>query len=168
MKRKLLMLVGLLLLVTVTEASPKRDRDNLKGLRGVEVVVELSGNSGTLLQKDGVGESQLQLFVEIKLHQAGIRVLPQEEGVRTPARPYLHLNINSTKAQGNPPFASVAIALELQEQVHLERGNKSASAVTWSTGTVGTVPADDVRSIYDQAGDLVDELINDYLGANLK
>jgi len=166
MKTKILMLVGLSLLVTVTEAHTTGDRDNLKRLRGVEVVVEMSENSGTLLQKEGVGESQLQTFVEIKLRPAGIRVLTRKEGDKTPGRPYLYLNINSTKTQGNPPFASVAIALELQEQVHLERGNKSASAATWSTGTVGTVPADDVRSIYDRVGDLLDEFINDYLAAN--
>ena len=168
MKTKILMLVGLSLLVTVTEAHPTGDRDNLKRLRGVEVVVEMSENSGTLLQKEGVGESQLQTPVEDKLRQAGIRVLTQEERDRTPGRPYLFLNINSTKIQGNPPFASVAITLELEEQVLLQRGNTSASAATWSTGTVGTVPADDVRSIYDRIGDLVDEFINDYLAANPK
>ena len=168
MKTKILMLMGLSLLVTVTEARPTGDGDNLKGLRGVEIVVEMSENSETLLQKDGVGESQLQTRLEVKLREAGIRVLTQEQGGKTPGRPYLYLNINSTKIQGNPPVASVAIALELQEQVLLQRGKKSASAATWSTATVGTVPADDVRSIYDRVGDLVDEFINDYLAANPK
>jgi len=168
MKTKILMLMGLSLLVTVTEAYPTGDRDTLKGLRGVEVVIELSETSETLLQKDGMGESQLQTRVEAKLRQAGIRVLTQEEGDKTPGRPYLYLNINSTKVYGNPPFASVAIALELQEQVLLQRGKKSAFAATWSTATVGTVPADNVRSIYDRVGDLVGEFINDHLAANPK
>ena len=168
MKTKILMLVGLSLLLTVAEAHPTGGSHTLKGLRGVEVVAEMSETSATLLQKDGVGESQLQTRVEAKLRQAGIRVLTQEEGDKAPASPYLYLNINSTQMQGKPLFASVAIALELQERVVLQRGKKTAFAATWSTATVGTVPADDVRSIYDRVGDLVDEFVNDYLAANPK
>jgi hypothetical protein len=76
--------------------------------------------------------------------------------------------MNSTKVQGTPPFASVSITLQLQERVLLQRGKKAAFATTWSTATVGTVPADDVRSIYDRVGDLVGEFTNDYLAANPK
>jgi hypothetical protein len=133
MKTKMLMLGGLSLLLTVTEAHPTVDRDNLKGLRGVEVAVKISETAATLLQKDGVGESQLQTPVEIKLHQAGIRVATREEGDKTPGRPYLYLSINSTKTQGDPPFASVAIALELQEEVLLQRGE---NLVLWPISTV--------------------------------
>jgi hypothetical protein len=128
----------------------------------------MSETSQTLLQKDGVGESQLQTRVEAKLRQAGIKVLTPEEGDKTPSRPYLYLNMNSTKVQGTPPFASVSITLQLQERVLLQRGKKAAFATTWSTATVGTVPADDVRSIYDRVGDLVGEFTNDYLAANQK
>ena len=176
MKTKILLLVGLLLILLVSDVHPAGNRSNLTGLRGVGVVVEMPG---ALLQKEGVGTSQLQTRVEVKLRQAGIVVLTEKERHKTPGRPYLYLSITSVKIE-NVPSLAVGISLELQELVLLERQSKSAVgrlsekpgftefAATWSTGMVGIYSTDKVRLIYDGVGDVVDRFINDYLAANAK
>ena len=94
MKRKILMLMGFLLIVMVPVAHATGDRDNLKGLKGVFLVIDPVSAD---LEKRGVTRDQLQTRLVEKLRQAGIGILSVKEASRTPGQPILQLKVASVK-----------------------------------------------------------------------
>jgi hypothetical protein len=166
MKTKILLLTGLLLVLLVSEAHPARDRDNLKGLQGVGVVIEEIAPD---LEKDGVSEAQLQTRVELKLRQAGIRVFTRDERLKAPGYPYLYLVITSVHDPSSPAYAAY-MSLQLTELVKLthDRSMPFASATIWQQGRVALVGTKRLRMIYETVDDLMDVFVNDCLAANPK
>ncbi len=165
MRGRILLLAGVLALVTVTEAYPAKLRDNLKGLRGVWVWVEYLDPE---LEERGVTQFQIQTLVELKLRQAGIRVLTEEERKKTPGDPFLSVRICGGKTSDRLNYV-LLIELRIVEKVIPERDkNKRVWALTWNSWRLGSAGTQHLRSIYDNLGDLVDEFMNDYLAANPK
>lgn len=117
MKTKILLLAALLLVVIVTEAHPTAERDQLKGLTGVEVLIAPIGPD---LQKEGVTEVQFKTRMELKLRQTGIRVLTTEERIKAPGAPLLYLVVSGGKIEPSKGYAT-NISLRLQERVILKR-----------------------------------------------
>jgi len=59
-------------------------KDTLKGLHGVEVVVE---NPGPEVEKHGLTRQQIQTDVELKLRLAGIKVFSEKERLLSAGMP---------------------------------------------------------------------------------
>ena len=145
-------------------------RDTLRGLPGLDVVVE---GLTTEAEKDGLRGSDIQTEVELQLRLAGIRVLPKD------AMPYVYVNVNTVK--GSDGLYAYALRVEVKQSVRLglgptwsadrpasEDGDQIAHAVTWAVGSVGRIGAAKLREVRDQVKDDVNKLINDWLTVNPK
>jgi ribosomal protein S8 len=140
------------------------ERDTLKGLQGVYVLVE---NLKPEVEKYGLTRQQLQTDVELRLRQNGIRVLSKQEQFSTPGMPYLYVNVNTMPDING--LVPLGILLELKQNVFLARDTtKLCIASTWNGSTTGSVGSKKIETIRDSVKDSVDIFINDYLAANPK
>jgi len=150
-------------------AQTEMDRKSLRGLKGIAVVVEALQPEA---ERDGLTKSQIQTDSELKLRQAGIRVLPTEESFKVPGSPYLYMNINTTKNDVlYGAFSTYVFSLQvaLKQDVTLTRDSDlKGSATTWETHALGTVGANNLQDTRRVLGDLLDRFINDYLAENPK
>jgi hypothetical protein len=139
------------------------NRQTLHGLRGIHVVIEFPKPE---IKGDGLTEGQLRNDAELKLQEAGIKVLSERETQMTPGRPTIYLNMNILKYRYLPVYV-YKNSVELVQDVYLVRTFRvRTGAVTWSVSANGIAPKlEDVRTSME---DLVDYFINAYLSANSK
>src|SRR5947207_10859466 len=71
-------------------------RKTLAGLNGAAVLIEQIRDDA---QHDGLWTGQVQTDVELRLRQAGIPVLTEEQMLAAPGSPYLYVNINTYKSE---------------------------------------------------------------------
>jgi len=138
-------------------------RDTLQGLPGVWVVVE---HLPPELVQAGVTQSQMQRDTEEKLRRVGITVLTQDECWRTPGMPWLYLTVALLKA--NETTYAATVAATLNQEVILTRDPRLKTfGVTWDAGVrVGAVSTEQLSTIRQSIGNLVDKFIADYLMIN--
>ena len=134
------------------------ERQTLKGLKGIRVLVE---NLEPEVELTGLTRAAIQTDVELKLRLAGIPVLTQS-GV-----PYLYVQVSFlTTSDGYWPFH---ISVEFNQRVRLDRDRTIVgSAITWSEVRFGGTSKANVHMVRDTTKDLVDEFINAYLSVNPK
>jgi len=158
--------LALLLVVLVkSSVSASGDKNTLKGLKGVNVLIEDMTNDAI---KAGLTVKQIQTDVEVKLRIAGIRVLTKEESIKTLGRPYLYVNLNIRKTS-NTSLYHANLEIQLIQNVLLERDQSmSCSAATWSISGVASGGKDKIQTVRDFIKDNMDEFINDYLAVNPK
>jgi hypothetical protein len=139
-------------------------KDTLKGLRGVYVLVEpLKPEVEKYLTIQ-----QLQTDVELRLRQNGIRVLSEQEWLSAPGSPYLYVNVNIVVGEMSR-LPAYSILLLLNQKVFLARDiTKFCVASTWNIGSTGSVGLENIGTIREPVKDQVDQFINDYLAANPK
>jgi hypothetical protein len=149
----------------VGQGDDEDSRATLVGLPGVYVLV---GHIADEAQRDGLDTLQVRTDVEVKLRQAGIRVLGREEWLSTAGVPFLYVNIQTVKNQQNVYAFSVDI--ELRQRVTLVRQQSPPLLVTtWSaSGVIGTVGSKRLATLRDDVRDQTDQFINAYLAANPK
>jgi hypothetical protein len=166
MRTKIFLVAGFLLVVTVTEASAPGLRDNLKGLRGFWVLVQMDGPD---LEKDHlVTPDLLQTRLELKLRQAGINIFSALEMSKAPGKPVLMLAVAARRVDAMKGY-DVSVLLGVIERVILERDrSRIIEAMTWKDTSFGLIEFRSVRNIYDLVSDAADAFINDYLAANPK
>jgi len=138
------------------------ERENLRGLPGVFVIVEELEPD---IQRDGLTDTQLQTDVELRLRKAGIRVLTEKESFNVPGKPYLYVQISSLITKGGYAFH---ILIGLNEQAYFTRNNSLVHAYAWDQAGMGSTSTHDMIYIRQKVGDLVDRFINDYLAVNPK
>jgi len=156
MNKFTLRLFVLLLVVTVNVMA--RDAKSLRGIHGLQVVVE---ELSSAVEQAGLHRTDIQTDVELKLRLAGIKVLPEDD---PSGSPYLYINAHVILGQTMPTYA--AVDCELHQYVILARDESiKTTAATWNTGSAGISSLEHVR---DHIKDLVDIFINDYLSVNPK
>ena len=155
--------IGMLLIPTgiaQSESSENLPLPILQGLKGVYVLVE---NVEEDLSADGVQRLQIQSYAEIRLMEAGIRVLEHEQAFDRPGIPFLYINIGSFRF--DQESYAICIDVSLREQVQLLRKEKSPAVVatTWRKGArVGVLPAKLVaRGIRQTVDEAIQEFIQD-------
>jgi hypothetical protein len=159
------------LLVTTTAATAQGDdeytRKSLRGLKGVQVVVE---GIKPEAEASGLYAAAILTDVELKLRQAGIKVLTGAEARVAPGQPYLYVQVGLASNPKTELYAFF-IRVELCQDVQLLRDPSSLAGgiATWSpAGTVGTVGKENLRTLRDNIKDQVDKFINAYLSVNPK
>ncbi|MHC4658363.1 MAG: hypothetical protein ACYS83_04195 [Planctomycetota bacterium] len=140
-------------------------RDVLKGLQGVLVIVE---NFRPEAQKY-VSREQLQNDVELLLRKYGIEVLTNEEWLNSESSPYLYVNANVVLNEQRW-LCAIDTDVQLKDLVMLVRNPKPiTSAVTWGKKMTELTVLSNLRSsCRENVKDLVEMFINDYLAANPK
>lgn len=149
---------------------PLSSMESLKGLKGVEVLVE---ELNADLENLNLTMIQIQSEVEAQLRKAGVPVLSKEENekIQPSRKPYLYIKINSCKLSSQKESIAFNIGIALNQQVLL-RGQADSKkcffAPTWYTSVVGAAGRKNIQEILDTVQDLTDKFINAYLKANSK
>lgn len=167
---RVLAMIGLLLWAPFFSKALALDseanRATLKGLAGVRVLVE---DIASEVEKSGLSKSRLQSIIELKLKKAGIKVLTQEEVLKTPGEPYLYLNINAAPGKPQPNLYMYSIDLALIQNIVLERDRKASTyGITWSTGGVGLIEGEALKQLSESILGMLDLFIEAYQSANKK
>lgn len=155
-------LIGLLLPVSV--GAFDAERESLRGVRAISVLVESLPDD---IEGYGLTKSQIQTDVELRLRKAGIRVLTEEE--TSPGSPRLYVNVNALKTNTIPPtipIYGVCAIVQFYQLVSLTKDGSRHLGVTWGKHQMGIFR--EIRSSREHLGNLVDEFINDYLTVNPK
>ena len=139
-----------------------QQRESLRGLQGVEVVIE---DVKPDAQADGLSREAIRAAVELILRSNGIQVLTRSESLKTPAAPYLYVRV-STSNHSSDPFA-YAVTVALMQKVSLAHSaQQMMSATTWEKGSVGTTGHSNVRQVINSVESKVKEFANDFLAVN--
>ena len=138
-------------------------RETLRALPGTWVVVE---HVGPELTQTGVTQSDLQHDTEEKVRAAGIPLLSQEECWQTPGMPWLYITVALLKVTDTTYAATIAADLYQQVQL-LRRPPMKTFGVTWDAGVhLGAVSREQLASLRQKVGTLVDQFVADYQAAN--
>jgi hypothetical protein len=139
------------------------ERESLRGVSGVEVLVE---PLNVEIEELGLQTATLQRDIKQRLQKAGVNVLTERERLTTPTAAMLVIRVDALHDRIGRYFYS--IDLFLTQRVRLEgRAASELSAVTWMKfGTIGTVADDNVKHIETQILQKADHFIKDYLAVN--
>ena len=141
------------------------ERESLKGLTGIEVMVEPLNIE---VERLGLETLKLQHDIRHRLQQAGVHVLTEHERLATTTAAMLVVRVDALHDRIGRYF--YCVDLLLTQRVRL-RGQASpdVSAVTWMRpGGIALVADDNVRHIQTQVFRRVDEFVKDYLAENPK
>ncbi len=145
--------------LSTAQATTPEERESLRGLTGVSVVIEEINPDA---QADGLSEEDVRTDVEFILRSSGIRVLTVSEIIKTPAQPYLYVRVHTIEDEGNYAF-SVEVALKQQVSL-FHRPQHKMSAATWNIHMTGTAVKYKIRgSVSNTIEPLVMEFANDFL-----
>jgi hypothetical protein len=135
-------------------------RATLGGLKGVYVAVE---DLDPEIERDGLTKIQIQTDVELKLLQAGIKVLSKKEWKQEKGSPYLYVNAHIMKVMNDVYIFN--ITTEFIQEVRLVRNSSiKAPAAIWSAEILGI--SDHVQDVRDPAKERIDKFISAYLSVN--
>ena len=139
-----------------------QQRESLRGLQGVEVVIE---DMRADAQADGLSQEAIRTAVEHILRSNGIRVLTQSESLKTPAAPYLY--VKAATYNHSSDLYAYAVTVEFMQKVSLVgRPHQMMSATTWEKGGVGTTSPSNMRQVINSVESKVKEFANDFLAVN--
>jgi hypothetical protein len=145
--------------------------DCLKGLEGVEVLVE---EVKAELEEFNLSAIQIQTDVEAKLREAEIKVLSKEENekIQPLRKPYLYVKIKTNKLPWKRLVVAYSIEISLKQLVILpaqpQTFRKPFFAPTWYKNIVGAAVPKDFPEIREGVHQLTDKFIKAYLAANPK
>ena len=147
------------------EESIAPERESLKGVVGVDIVVEPLNIE---IERLGLVTLKLQQDIRLRLQQAGVRVLTEHERLATSTAAMLVVRVDALHDRIGRYF--YCFDLLLTQRVRLKgRDSPDVSAVTWSkSGGIALIADDNVRHIQDQVLRRVDQFIKDYLAVNPK
>ena len=134
-------------------------RDTLRGLPGVEVLVE---GLQPELERSGLTGAAIRADVEQRLRDGGISVYPSQTANPSLAKAYLYVHINALVL---PQDAGYAIAV----QVHLRQtlrspvtGSNIVNAMTWDAQNVIGVPPAALPTVRAEVLTFIDQFVQDW------
>lgn len=144
----------------------KSNLATLRGLKGIGVLVEKLPKE---IEAEGLNYDQLRMEVELSLKKAGIKVLSNEECLRTPGEPYLYINLNVNISKTESDIYPYTIDVMLIQKVSLIREPDLITyGITWSIGGVGSISKRLVGNLRKTVDEGVQRFIKAYLAENLK
>jgi hypothetical protein len=145
-------------------------RATLRGLPGVRVYISPLSSD---IERAGLSLQQLQTDVELRIRQAGIPVLTEEERRVTLAQPWLNVQLIFVPHPITVPIANVAVMqyifsihIEVRRRASFPPDFSSADVATWSTSFAGFVGEKALEGFRNYVRDIVDQFINAYLSVN--
>lgn len=158
------MVAAVLLLPTVGSAQMfvPTGRDTLRGLPGVEVVVEELQPEIAL----GVSRTEIQAAVTSQLRAAGITVYPSQQDNPSPAKAYLYLHINGL-ALPDQEAVAVALQVQLRQTVRaVATESQIVNAMTWDAHNLVVLPASRVDDLREELHRYVTLFTDDWAAAH--
>jgi hypothetical protein len=147
-----------LLIAAATGAEPN---PSLKGLKGAWVEIGPLDMPPAVASRIGLNRETIQTDVELKLRQAGMRVLTEAESDSAPGRPRLLVSV----AASNDALA-VGMSVTLFQDVRLVRDSTISvvESATWEREGIGSLP--NAQKVRQGIKDLIDGFLNDWLSVN--
>lgn len=167
MRGSMLILLGLMLCWPVVGFAFTADkRDALRGLTEISVLVEYLPDD---VEREGLSREHLKRDIEVRLGQAGLRVLTISEIAKSPGAPYLYVAVYPITAPA-VNFNAYAIGLALKQLVYLSRNPTTEFfATTWEgPAPPSSLSAPRVLDIRTRVLDAVGRFLIDYQAVNLK
>jgi hypothetical protein len=167
MRLRVLILLGLMWYwPTVGLCFTADKRETLRGLIELSVLVEYLPDD---IEREGLNREHLQRDIEVRLRQAGLRVLTISELANSPGAPYLYVAVYPITTP-SVNFNAYAVALTLKQLVQLSRHPATELfATTWEGpmhfGSLSDARAHGIRS---RILDAVGRFIVDYRDVNSK
>ena len=139
------------------------ERQSLRGLNGVEVLVEPFDSD---IEQLGLSTDKIQQDIRQRLEKAGVKVLTERERLATPTAAVLIVRVDTLHDRIGRYFYSTDLLLA--QRVKLETHDApEVTAVTWKKlGVVSTIADDNLKHLEDQVLRKVDQFIKDYLAVN--
>jgi hypothetical protein len=144
-------------------AGRAEDRESLRRLPGVEVIVE------TFLSEEeaaGFSRDAIRTGVELILQSNEVRILSASERLQTPSTPFLYVKVNPLK-HSSAEIYCLAIEVELHQAVSLmNRPEQRMSARTWTRGQVAIIGEQITDRVIEVVEPLIKQFANDFLTVN--
>ena len=148
---------------SAARAGQVEDRESLRRLPGVEVLVE------TFLSEEeaaGFSRDAIRTGVELVLQSNGVRILTESERLQTPAAPFLYVKVNPLKHSTAATYC-VAIEVELHQAVSMmNRPEQQMSATTWNRVQVAIIGEQMTGRVTELVEPLIKQFANDFLTVN--
>ena len=148
---------------SAARAGRVEDRESLRRLPGVEVIVE------TFLSEEeaaGFSRDAIRTGVELVLQSNGVRILSASERLQTPSAPFLYVNVNPLKDNRAGTYC-LAIEVELHQAVSLlNRPEQQMSARTWNRVQVAIIGEQITGRVTEMVEPLIKQFANDFLTVN--
>lgn len=134
-------------------------RDTLRGLPGVEVVVEPFAPE---LDRDGLTVEAVRRAVDGQLRAAGVPIFASQRSNTSPAQPYLYIAVTGLRFDGGAAWA-LALQVEVRQSVRSAvTESRIVDAVTWDQHTVLVVPTRQLPSVREEITTLVTSFVDDW------
>jgi hypothetical protein len=159
----MILLVGGLVVETA-EATGVLERESLRGLSGVFVVVEELGPDG---KRSGLSVETIRTAVERILRASGVQVLIDEEGRTGLSAAVLEINATPVKSEKVSVYG-VNITGVVIQQVFLRNGSEMKTpAITWGKSHTIVVSAKSVKThVMGHVESIAKDFANDFLSVN--
>lgn len=134
-------------------------RETLRGLGGVEVLVE---DVPPVLTRAGLTQGRIETDVKRQVTSAGITVYPSQRANPSPAQPYLYIHLNALPAS---PAGDLSVALQVhvrQTMASLVAPARVVNAMTWDAHTIVAVPTGRAADLMTEIHAQVARFINDW------
>ena len=139
------------------------DRESLRRLPGVEVIVE------TFLSEEeaaGFSRDAIRTGVELVLQSNGVRILSGSERLETSSTPFLYVKVNPLKHSSADTYC-LAIEVELHQAVSLiNRPEQRMSARTWNRVQIAMIGEQITGRVNELVEPLIKQFANDFLTVN--
>lgn len=147
-------------MLSLGQGASKNERESLRGLQGVQVVIEDIDQDA---RAEGLSKERIRTAVERVLTSSGIRILEEQD--RTASRAWLHVQTGTLKELSGR--YAYMIRVYLRQKVFVESSSHSMSAATWESGIVlGTVRGSNLRQVVATVEEKTKEFANDFLAQN--
>src|SRR5215467_4255059 len=144
-------------------AGQVEDRESLRRLPGVEVIVE------TFLSEEeaaGFSREAIRTDAELVLRSNGVKILSASERLQTPSAPLLYVKVNPLKHSTAATYC-LAIEVELHQTVSLmNRPEQQMSARTWNRVQVAIIGEQITGRVTEVVEPLIKQFANDFLTVN--
>ena len=148
---------------SAARAGRVEDRESLRRLPGVEVIVE-----SFLPEEEAAGFSRetIRTGVELVLLSNGVRLLNEEERLETSSAPFLYVKVNPLKHSSAETYC-LTIEVELHQAVSLmNRPEQRMSARTWKRVQVAIIGEQITGRVTEVVEPLIKQFANDFLTVN--
>ena len=151
------------LAASVALAGRVEDRESLRRLPGVEVIVE------TFLSEEeaaGFSRDAIRAGVELVLQSNGVKILSGSERLETSSTPFLYVKVNPLKHSSADTYC-LAIEVELHQAVSLlNRPEQRMSARTWNRVQIAMIGEQITGRVNELVEPLIKQFANDFLTVN--